>query len=719
MIHVDRNRIAAPGILSGKRASMEYERAAGFFSRSKKEKAQFRFQFKQEVWTHEEVRNALGELFHGKCAYCEIKLTDSSDVDHFRPKYGAMNLDGKYDQGHYWWLAFEWRNLYLACPVCNRTKRNIFPVESERLPLGTPYESLIDEKPLLIDPCCDNPADFLIFTDNGEVVSEKEKGKVTIELLGLNSLSLVGKRHLKFRSLKELYESWQTSRDDSLLDLLLQAAAPTGEFSGMARQFLLEWEVPENIPEEEVAPQVFAEYLTAQKRYTVKEREEAQREHKIYKSALEDYDLEASASSENLIILDQTIVRLELENFRVFEHLQIDLAAESSKRSPWRMLLGENGCGKSSVLQAVAMALAGEKLRHQLVADHRLRPASYVRRGADFAVVRIQVAGLTDVIELRIHADGKITGTASKPRMPILAYGATRLLPWKGSSPTGGTRYARITGLFDPFAPLADATSWLLSLSADQFDTTIRTLKQILNLGEDVILDQNHQTGQIEIPWLAATSLEELSAGYQSVVAMAVDIMKVMMEHFTAMEAARGIVLIDEVGAHLHPQWRMRIVARLRDAFPGVQFLTTTHDPLCLRGLHDGEVVVFKKTDDGSVFTIEDLPSINGLRVDQLLTSEHFGMSSTIDPGLEEAFVRYQDLLGIKQRSSEEEDELKILATKLESFRVLGNTRRERMMLAAIDRFLGQERHTDSKDHRERLKLALDNKLDQIMSSKT
>ena len=100
-------------------------------------------------------------------------------------------------------------------------------------------------------------------------------------------------------------------------------------------------------------------------------------------------------------------------------------------------------------------------------------------------------------------------------------------------------------------------------------------------------------------------------------------------------------MLIDELGAHLHPRWRMRIVPSLRQVFPRVQFLTSTHDPLCLRGLGDGEVVVVKRDPDGEVVAVTDLPSVAGLRVDQLLTSEHFGLNSTIDPELDSLFAEY------------------------------------------------------------------------------
>jgi hypothetical protein len=84
-----------------------------------------------------------------------------------------------------------------------------------------------------------------------------------------------------------------------------------------------------------------------------------------------------------------------------------------------------------------------------------------------------------------------------------------------------------------------------------------------------------------------------------------------------AMEVAEGIVVIDELGAHLHPRWRMRIVASLCEVFPRVQFVASTHDPLCLRGLFDGKVTVLRRDAEQGVVSITDLPPIAGLRVDQ------------------------------------------------------------------------------------------------------
>ena len=167
-------------------------------------------------------------------------------------------------------------------------------------------------------------------------------------------------------------------------------------------------------------------------------------------------------------------------------------------------------------------------------------------------------------------------------------------------------------------------------------------MKGLLALESDDRLVRNRRAGRVDVEAFGLrVPLEHLSDGYQSVVALATDLMITLLRQWPSVDAAEGTVLIDELGAHLHPRWRMRIVPSLRQVFPRVQFLTSTHDPLCLRGLGDGEVVVVKRDPDGQVIAVTDLPSVAGLRVDQLLTSEHFGLNSTIDPELDALFAEY------------------------------------------------------------------------------
>lgn len=179
--------------------------------------------------------------------------------------------------------------------------------------------------------------------------------------------------------------------------------------------------------------------------------------------------------------------------------------------------------------------------------------------------------------------------------------------------------------------------------------------------------------------------ISELSDGYQSMLGMAVDIMQVMFLAYESMESAQGVVLIDELGNHFHPAWRLRCVSALRAAFPRVQFIFSTHDPLCLRGLLGGEVAVLRRNRLGQIYALEDLPPVHKFRVEQLLSSEHFGLSSTLDPRLEDSINEYEKLIANGERTDEEERRLNEVVNELTEAQYLGTSRRERMALQLLD----------------------------------
>lgn len=178
---------------------------------------------------------------------------------------------------------------------------------------------------------------------------------------------------------------------------------------------------------------------------------------------------------------------------------------------------------------------------------------------------------------------------------------------------------------------------------------------------------------------------------------LAIDIMaKTRPTDPSPWDQIEAIVLLDEIGAHLHPRWKMRVVASLRLAFKRMQFLATTHDPLCLRGLHDGEVAVLRRPVSGSPYLVPDLPNIEGMRVDQLLMSEYFGLSSTLDPEIEAEFDEYYWLLSHADLRPEQRDRVAVLREKLTALEFAGTTRRERLMLEVIDGFIARERNAKS-----------------------
>lgn len=233
MIRVDRKNVPMPEILrrgAGGPAGREFEQASAFYANIESTRQRGGFQFK--LYKHRDVRRALEHLFHGKCAYCESPVLASGpgDVEFFRPKAGVIAADGTHLPLHYWWLAAEWSNLYLACIDCNRIGRRQngeesthsgkggrFPLEDEGLrapPLAT-GAVLAEERPLLLDPCADDVEAILVFTEDGLVQSTEQRGLVTIEILGLNRVALVEARRQTARRLKTLLQMVFLAQDSA------------------------------------------------------------------------------------------------------------------------------------------------------------------------------------------------------------------------------------------------------------------------------------------------------------------------------------------------------------------------------------------------------------------------------------------------------------------------------------------------------------------------
>jgi hypothetical protein len=172
--------------------------------------------------------------------------------------------------------------------------------------------------------------------------------------------------------------------------------------------------------------------------------------------------------------------------------------------------------------------------------------------------------------------------------------------------------------------------------------------------------------------------------------------------------------LIDELGSHLHPRWKMEITGRLRRELPNVQFFVSTHEPLCLRGLFGGEVIRVRKTrplrvgdgppPPGAVVLERVERSPSDYRVDQLLTSEFFGLDTTIDPELDRRFQAYYRLLAIPPEllTPQQADRLIALRTDIQSRTqpVLGFTRRDQLVYEAIDEFLSRDRGMTPEERR-------------------
>ncbi|WP_313207554.1 AAA family ATPase [Stenotrophomonas sp.] len=727
MIYIDKGRVPLPiSFHPGGKAERERVRAEAFYLLSAPQK---RFIF--SAYRSQDVVESLSILFHDKCAYCETRVgaTGPLDVELYRPKGGVAESPS---HPGYWWLAADWQNLLLSCADCNRQRKhrdsdqwtlsgkaNRFPLADETKRVFDPSGELDSEEPVLLNPCVDEPQNHLIFDWNGKVTSDTIRGQTTIAVLGLNRYKLVDERARVARDARFKLEliapllkarksdTAQQVQLEQMLSDLLGMTADSAPYAGMTRQLLqpdLSRILGENGNREDYS------WLDKQIIISRDRRSHAKNSYQEFEKLQSSFSLSDKKGRERSMSQRRDIERISVRNFKGIRSVDIDLVAASSNGS-WLMLLGENSAGKSSILQAISLCLAGADYFATLVDSGTITPDDLINANTRTkkATVLVKMTGFAGDHKLTITHEGAFftrpsgkkarvqTSTTGPTRtsgddearqvqVVLLCYGATRLLP-KALPPKYGQQYARIDNLFDPFLPLLDAETWLAQAKKSEFDEVALALKDLLALDSDATLKRLR--GKVFVNALGERApIRRLSDGFQSVLAMSIDMLDVAVRMWGGARNAEGIVLLDEIGAHLHPTWKMRIVESLRRAFPGMQFIATTHDPLCLRGLEKGEVVVMKRGEDHRIEAVSGLPSPSDFRVDQLLTSEFFGLNSTTDLQTEEEFDKYYALLALPERTREQTEQIEALKEKLERKRLVGDTLREQLMFEAIDRII-------------------------------
>ena len=591
-----------------------------------------------------DVVERLIDLFHTKCAYCEMPISGvSGTIDHYRPlKNASMRMgDYKGDIDSYGWFAYEWRNFFLSCRSCNAAKRNQFPVTGPRASLLCTWEEANNtERNRIINPCEDVPlAHFRVVTE-GVIEGLTLRGRRTIDVLQLNRMELVEARARKLQAVVQLLQAFThtASNAEASLQKELDTKAP---YAGIADIFLravigalakhLGFKRYKSddvlLSLQELLPSIRPDKL-----FDVLPKQRAQ-----LLPVLDNFKMVRVVRHKLREPMSSFIHRLTITNFKGITSLSLELNGrpDALGRPPSLMLLGENATGKSTVLQAVALCLADPSLRDALgllPQDFLSRePMSWRSTSTRDCCITVEFAD-GQRAELRIDAVKRRFEGQGMPHALVLGYGARR---FHSDTRSRMTRIDHLRTLFDSSKPLVNPHAWLGQLDHDEFNAVARALREVLVLDDSDEIFRDDQ-GNVRIRAHGRESpLTETSEGYKSLFAMVSNIMRAMVDVWGNLEQARGTVLIDEVETHLHPRWKALVTGALRKAFPQVQFLATTHDPLCLRGMENGEVQVLYHSNDGTIKKLDDLPNVRNLRTDQLLTSDFFGLSSTADPEVE------------------------------------------------------------------------------------
>ncbi|MGH1286378.1 AAA family ATPase [Bacillus toyonensis] len=663
------------------------------------------------------AKRNLIENFNNKCAYCESKLGITKHIINYRPKSGARNSDGKVSDEHYWWLEYEWDNLLIACPECNLNKSNRFPVFSDRVKVGTfTHEELESELPALLHPYYDNPEEYLLYSEDGYIYSDRERALITIETLNLNRINLVEERREQYRFLKKMWGRLVVCHQKMLrgvnfenilllqevITLIKSMLGDEKEYCGLKRQFIRLWmRAMPSLKELLVTRDEFFNSLYNNSPEIIMGENITELEaYRDWERINDNYDIKKQDDREKYFSKRRQIERVVIENFKTIENLDIIIThGKSGKYSaPWLMLLGENGTGKSTVLHAIALALMDMESRERYVKN----ASTLLKVGTEEGFVSVYLSGSYEPITIKFCKGRKdFFGNNNRAqRVIMLGYGSTRLLPKRTSRKKDLFGVLRVENLFNPLHLLVNASKQLYQLQDNELQDFIPVLKSLLLLKDVTIEKDQKLKNKVIINYnnKYAVSLDELSDGNRSMIALAVDIIMALRYLHWSPDDGEAIVLIDELDAHLHPQWIIQIVTQMRKTFPNIQFIVTSHDPLCLRGLEQNEIVVLQKDNEDEVFIERELPPQEFLEVDKLLKSQFFGLSNTQDPEVNSNFKEYYRLLGIIKRNHNEENQLRALKKKLISNDYLGKTPREQMLYEVIDEYMAKTKYNPLKN---------------------
>jgi uncharacterized protein (TIGR02646 family) len=190
MVRIEKDYDKTPAKLLGKGVT-ETDKLKTAFSNGETE-----FKFDNKIYGHKTVKDELKRVQNGKCCFCESTVSHIShgDVEHFRPKTAYfIDDDPTLVYPGYYWLAYDYSNLFFACQICNQTyKKNYFPLADESTRCISHGHELENESSLLVHPEHEDPKDHIAFREEiAFSIPGSIKGEKTIERTGLNRRLLV------------------------------------------------------------------------------------------------------------------------------------------------------------------------------------------------------------------------------------------------------------------------------------------------------------------------------------------------------------------------------------------------------------------------------------------------------------------------------------------------------------------------------------------------
>ena len=313
------------------------------------------------------------------------------------------------------------------------------------------------------------------------------------------------------------------------------------------------------------------------------------------------------------------ISKISLRNYRKFEKIDIEFDKKLS------VLIGKNGTGKTSILEALTVA-AGTFF-FEIVAKGSIEGKEIEwKRSLNSLGGKTTSIDAKDMTSISTSYQERLMKGDVSLKLPLVAYYGTGRL-WDAHREKWAGIYkqnTRINGYIDCLDGRANVKlllDWFkrMTIKGNQNGKPNETYLAVkgamekcfsrLTGVEDVNVLVNPDTFAIEINYNEVEKgwvqipLEQLSDGYRCALSLIGDIahrMATLNPQLAGdvLKETEGIILIDEVDLHLHPEWQQHILSDLTDTFPKIQFIVTTHAPTIINSISGGSLLVINDNSD-------------------------------------------------------------------------------------------------------------------------
>jgi uncharacterized protein (TIGR02646 family) len=585
-----------------------------------------------------EIFYKLNAIYDRKCAFCQSLLVNEAVkedfilISHYRPR------------NQYSWLSYEWSNLLLCCEACQLARRTEFPLDDESKRIKNIPERnqwsldstvLRQEQPLLLNPEIDRPEDHFYFDINGKMNFHTTRGEVTIRICKLNRPQLTSSRGkiIKYYTAyimdatrqarnKIFLVSTQKEKESIVRESFHEIFQQMKHYKVHSEFSLLRSQLIDNF--DIFFTNSFSDDID--KRIVRLAFDLMINEFPVNFDSLHQENIKIKSSPELPEIPSAYINSVSINKFLFIENISLNLLKE--KREIY--FLGENGDGKTLLLQAILTAFKGHYIISQtaietgaaadLIRQSHINYAAKDSKNNEYYPFNDQVENLPNSLK------------------NIYAYGVQRRAGRENQDLHG------FMTLFDDSYKLIDPAEWLTELDRLEakkkkppvpFAVAVKILEELLIHDSDenrkvrIIFNQDEKIEFTEHG--NPVAFNQLSEGYKSVMTWVCDLLSRLAENqsnVTDTKDYQGVVLVDEIDLHLHPKWAYSIVKKLRSWFPNIQFFFTTHSPIVILGASDKAVFYKVYKEEGITKISEPVTDISEYVANSLITSPLFDLET-------------------------------------------------------------------------------------------